>query len=233
MTRLNRSGLLVGAALLAGLSATAASAFPAGSINWSWDLAINTQVDIQQSLDLGSANAAIVEQEQVFVGSTLATATAVATVPLLGLNAVTPPEVVADATAVNNNMALSSDGALMADTTQLTYGGLALGASVDLLSLASIDLDLLTPASVDAIASAGGTDSIIDSNATAVANNLTLEAGAFSISNGKQFAVANVTATSTSTGASLLVNSFNGPWVSATSTAVGNNVTVKVAAPVI
>ncbi len=106
----------------------------------------------------------------------------------------------------------------------------ARGASLDLLSFANLGLDLVTPASVDATATATGTDMLVDSSATGVANNFALDGVSTSISNVQQFAVANVTATSTSTGVAILSDSIT---VNASATAVGNNSSITVATPVI
>jgi hypothetical protein len=197
-------------------------------ILWTWNQNISTDFVVTSTVDISTANPTIAEFEQTFVGSTSATSIGLVTVPSLGLDPVGTPAVIAEATAVNNNLSINTDQALFTDSTQLTYGGLAVGASLDLLDFTSLSLDLVTASSVDAIASATGTDMDVISSATGVANNLSIDAANMSINNGQQFAVANVTATATSTGAALLSTS---PNVTASATAVGNNVSVTVNTP--
>lgn len=227
MSRLHILNISAAALLIGSMAATPAAANDI--ILWTWNNEVNTSLTVDLA-NPGDATPTIFEGEQTFVGSTVATAIGTATVPLAGLVSGGTPEVVVNATAVNNNMSISSDQILLADATQITYGGLALDASLNLLSFASLALEAITPASVDAIATATGTDMLVDSSATGVANNFALDGVSMTIGNAQQFALANVTATSTSTGIAVLSDSIT---VKAAATAVGNNVAITVATPAI
>lgn len=227
MSRVHMMSVSAAALLIGSMAATPAAAFD--EISWTWNNNVTTTLTVDLA-DPGAATPTIAEGEQTFVGSTTSVSVAGAVVPALGLSPGGTPEVSAVATSVNNNMSISSDQNILADATQLSYGGLAVGASLDLLSLASLSLDLVTPSAVTATATSVGTDMVVDSSATGVANNFAIDGVSMSISNAQQFAVANVTATATSTGVAVLSDSIT---VNAAATAVGNNAAITVVTPVI
>jgi hypothetical protein len=227
------------AQVLAAIGAVTTMAGPAhafDSINWTWNLNLSTDITVTGTIDIGSIGGSIVEQEQVMVGGTVATATATGIAPLDGLLpplGTDAPTVQASATAVNNNLSITTDQALLLDSSQTTLGVGSVALAADLLDLATLDLSLVVPSVVTATATAIGTDTYTDATAVAAANSLNVESTGAVLSNGVQFAVAAVGATATSTGTQLLQPdlSTNGPWVKASATAVGNNVNITVAAP--
>ena len=184
-----------------------------------------------------------------------------------GINdAVDLPEVTSAATAVANNQSLSSTVSMNLNDAQYNFGGFSgffedaptqriaapLNDSVntegangnlhtDILLGATLAgaLGIITPGEVSATSSVTDiTNASVDSSATAVANNLTVDlqantvGDAFLIADLNQFNYADVSATSSVT--DVTVNNYanlgalDGALVNSIATAVGNNVSITV-----
>ncbi len=159
------------------------------------------------------------------------------------------------ATAVANNLGVDSDTALQLHIGQFAVGGTGEGQSEGGVSLpqtgntnlsiaaalGSLVLDgSLVKAKIRATSTVDGIlNATVDSSATAVANNLTVSMGpnGLLIGDVTQFAYADVTARSKVTDVTL--NNYTGlgsltrPIVSSVATAVGNNASISVKAPVV
>lgn len=191
-----------------------------------------------------------------------------------GVNqAVDLPEVVSAATAVGNNQSIDSTVSMELHDAQFLWGGFAdagtangTGSLDDVLSVTpdggntytdaaafltfSGALGLITPASVSANSSVSDiTNASVDSNATAVGNNMDLTLAAISpddalvIGDITQFAYADVSATSSVS--AVEVSNYAGfgdagmgplgdpqhPLVNSVATAVGNNFSLSVSSP--
>jgi hypothetical protein len=169
------------------------------------------------------------------------------------------PEVVSAATAVANNQSLESDVSMQLHDTQVVFGGFnsesdpsesnALqntgntGLSAALAMVVAGSEGIITPATVQATSTVSDIlNATVDSAATAVANNANVELAAatpddaFLMADYTQAAFANVSAASSVTNVSL--NSYTNlgtidrPIVNSVATAVGNNMNIKVTAPV-
>jgi hypothetical protein len=156
------------------------------------------------------------------------------------------------ATAVTNNLAIDSDTAVQLHIGQFAVGGLSGEGGVPAISTGNSNL---TVAAVLATLAANGgatkadvratstvsdiINASVNSSATAVANNLTvtMAPNGLLIGDVTQFSLANVTATSNVTNVGLSnysgLGSLTRPVVGSVATAVGNNASISVKAPVV
>lgn len=181
-----------------------------------------------------------------------------------GINdAVDLPEIESSATAVANNQSIESSVGVQLHDAQYNWGGFSeddrqlvspelLGEAFDatgnthtdiLLSAAlSGALGIITPGSVTATSTVSDiSNASVDSDATAVGNNLSVDVAAFTpddalvIADLTQFNYADVNALSSVTGVSVdnyaNLGVLEGPLVSSVATAVGNNVSITVSSP--
>ncbi|MBE0488299.1 MAG: hypothetical protein IBX53_04415 [Halomonas sp.] len=251
--RLKASLLAASAALVIPMTSTV-QAFD--TIVWDWTLNLTTNVDITGTIDIGPGGeggaGAIIEQEQLFLGNTTALSTAVGlepvavTVPLSG-TIDDLPKVEAVATAVNNNLAIDGEVAVLADVTQQTagVGSVALMVPLDPLDPLSplvpggLDVFAALPALITATSTTTGVDVQQASVATGVANNLAINGSGAVLANAVQMGVADVTATASATGGLVELIGVTGlgtlsePFIAATATAVGNNAAYTVTAPTV
>jgi hypothetical protein len=188
---------------------------------------------------------------------------------LEGVNdAVDLPSVESVATAVGNNQSLDSTVAVNLHDAQYNMGDVGLGdnrlppipgtastASVagldgsgnthtDILAIASIGaaLNVIQQGSVSALSDVSDiTNASVDSSATAVGNNLSIdlqantEGDAFMVADLTQFNYADVSANSMVSGVNVNnyanMEALEGPLVKSVATAVGNNVSISVSSP--
>jgi hypothetical protein len=171
------------------------------------------------------------------------------------------PSVVSTATAVANNTNITTDTAVQLHEGQFAFGGTREPLNVGIsnednrwysgnsnLSLANILLgaigDGLTKSKIDATSTVYEIkNASVDSSATAVANNLNVKVTASGpdrllMGDVTQFAYADVTATSKVNDVSLenyfnLGSALGRPIVSSVATAVGNNKSITVTAPIV
>lgn len=157
------------------------------------------------------------------------------------------------ATAVVNNLSIDSDTALQLHIGQFAVGGLS-GSEGGVPSVSTGNSNLTIAAVLATLAANGGAtkanvkatstvadivNATVDSSATAVANNLTVTMGPNSLLIGDvtQFAYADVTARSKVTDVTLSnytgLGSLTRPIVGSVATAVGNNASISVKAPVV
>ena len=157
------------------------------------------------------------------------------------------------ATAVANNLGIDSDTALQLHIGQFAVGGLS-GSEGGVPSVSTGNSNLTIAAVLATLASTGGAtkaeiratstvadivNATVDSSATAVANNLTVTMGpnGLLIGDVTQFAYADVTARSKVTDVTLSnytgLGSLTRPIVGSVATAVGNNASISVKAPVV
>lgn len=236
MKTLNKTALSVAIAFAGITAVSSAQAFD--SITWVWDATVNSTVDTTALSDINVAPAGLTQTENDQVGFGTMTSTSLVTavdnliIPIISGNAIDDlGSIESAATAVGNNAAIESDVSMQTDSSQL-YAGV--GLSVDPLITSA-----LVPGAILATSSViGATNLTVDSAATGVGNNLTLDLttssdqDAFAIANNEQLSVALVT--STSTVDAVLFSGINGmagssvPSVSSAATSVGNNLSVKV-----
>ena len=226
------------------------------TIQWDWQLSVQTDVQQNVQIDVSAApvGIAVIENDQLFVGSSTATSTVTAPVnmPAVGISGGNSADdlakVESTATAVGNNGSIESDISTNVDSSQVAgVQSESIPAVVDPLTGEEIvpeqTISTIQPAAFTAVASTtGGVNVQIDNSATALANNLSVEMDGPTnddrtlIQNNEQIAYAN--STSTSTVDTPTVTDFSGlgtmdePWVSSSATAVGNNLSIVVEAPV-
>ncbi|EPE2697149.1 hypothetical protein ACSHDS_004105, partial [Vibrio alginolyticus] len=169
--------------------------------------------------DVTPTGLTMVENEQDMVGSVLATSSIIGAEnisldPLLGGQT----SVESTATAVGNNASISSDVQMDIDSSQSFAGD-----------------DLLLIGNINATSSVLGTiNASVDSAATAVANNMSMDLtttsdqDAFMLANNVQSSSANINSLSTVDVALTTDYSGTDPFVSSSATSVGNNLDVKV-----
>lgn len=153
------------------------------------------------------------------------------------------PEVISAATAVGNNTSIYADTAVQLHEAQVLVGSIEFPTDGEDGDVGGVDvLGLgITPANVSATSTVYDIlNASVDSSATAVGNNLTVEIEAegpdrLLIADVLQLSVANVTATSTVYDVSLNnylnLGVLDRPIVSSVATAVGNNKSISVNAP--
>lgn len=227
------------------------------TIQWDWQL--NVQTDVNQAVDINATanpvGIAILENDQIFVGSATADSTVTAPVNVLNPAATTPyptddlAKVENVATAVGNNASIESDISANIDSSQ-TAGveTTTVPATFDPITGAEltpeVTLSVIQPAVITATASVTGAQNVqIENSAQALANNLTITMDGPTnddrtlIANNVQ--VAYATATATSNVDSPTVTNFGGmgtldePWVNSSAIAVGNNFSVTIEAPTV
>lgn len=190
----------------------------------------------------------------------------VSVAPTTGLDALTQlPEVVSNATAVGNNQSIDSQVALSLHDGQFVFGGFnteaTSGASLQdvqdglaLIQTGNTNLSgalalamggafgLIEPASITATSTVSDIlNATVDSSATAVANNTTINLGAVTPDDANlegdfvQMAYADLAATSNVSGVVLNgyynLGQLDRPIINSTATAVGNNLSVTVTSP--
>lgn len=245
MTSSFKKTLLASAAALA--LATGFAIGPANAFDrtyWTFNLDIDPCVDINVNLDPDSLTAVEIEQSSIGDISAISVVKDITVAQLEtrhgghhwghGSNSVVPPmnaltelgQVVSAATAVANNANITSvTEGVFVDVDQNANGGYHHSGNV-LAKSVVIDIE----------------DLMVDSAATAVANNLNLSVDPASIINGttvvanvSQSSLMDVTAKSFVKGITLAnfsnIGSVTSPVISSVATAVGNNVNVTVAAP--
>ncbi|MEN3953493.1 hypothetical protein [Iodidimonas sp. SYSU 1G8] len=152
------------------------------------------------------------------------------------------PEVISAATAVANNTSISGDTALQLHEEQWAVGDITLGgenSASDGLSLGS--LGSVEPAKVKATSEVYDIlNASVDSSATAVGNNLTVDIEAtgddrLAIADVKQIAIADVSAKSDVYDINVYnytnMGALDRPLVNSVATAVGNNKSISVNVP--
>lgn len=208
------------------------------TINWNWDADVQSTVttDATSNIEVNPTGLAQTENDQETYGS-LDAVSAVTGVDnlVIALLDGNPVEDLASvesvAAAVGNNAAITADVSMQTDSSQ-TFAG------VD-VSLDPLNVGALLPGSILAASSViGVTNTTVDSSATGVANNLSIDLDtmsdqdSFAITNSDQLAVALVSTISTVDGA--LYEGFNGmgttdsPTVSSAATSLGNNLSITV-----
>lgn len=154
------------------------------------------------------------------------------------------PEVISQATAVGNNTTIDTDTAVELHEAQILVGSVEYPAGEDTAPLQD-GLDIfnwgVTPAKVTATSTVYDIlNASVDSDATAVGNNLAINVEAAGpdrllMADVLQLSVADVTATSTVYDVSLNnyinLGSLDRPIVNSVATAVGNNKAISVSAP--
>jgi hypothetical protein len=152
------------------------------------------------------------------------------------------PEVISAATAVGNNTSIETDAAVQLHEAQLLVGSIEYPSygedwdgGIDVLGLS------ITPASITATSTVYNIlNASVDSSATAVGNNLTVDIEAVGddrllMADVAQISVANVSATSTVYDVRLYdyinLGAIDRPIVNSVATAVGNNKSISVSAP--
>ncbi|WP_457944156.1 hypothetical protein ACSTAY_04525 [Vreelandella alkaliphila] len=236
MKTLNKTALSVAIAFAGITAVSSAQAFD--SVTWVWDATVNSTVDTAALSDINVTPAGLTQTENDQVGFGAMTSTSLVTavdnliIPIISGNAIDDlGSIESAATSVGNNASIESDVSMQTDNSQL-YAGV--GLSVDpLITTALVPGSILATSSV-----LGATNLTVDSTATGVGNNLSLDLtttsdqDAFAIANNEQLSVALVT--STSTVDAVLFSGINGmagttvPSVSSAATSVGNNLSVKV-----
>lgn len=185
--------------------------------------------------------------------------------PIASFDALTQlPQVVSAATAVGNNTTISADVPVQLHEGQFVFGGPGnngvstpqldsvsysggFGGNTNLTAAAVLTfaaaVGAIAPAQIDAISTVNNIhNATVDSAATAVANNLTVDVAPSGPTNAlmmgdiTQFAYANLNATSTVNAINLdhytsLGSAFDRPIVSSVATAVGNNKSITVRVP--
>ncbi len=166
------------------------------------------------------------------------------------------PEVASAATAVGNNQSIASDVGVSLHDAQFVFGGYnpdAQGSlsyidtgntslSAALAFVTAGGLGMISPATIQATSNVSNIiNATVDSNATAVANNASVDVTAASPSDALvmadyvQGALANVSAASTVTDVSFNhytdLGNLGRPIVNSAATAVGNNLSIKVTGP--
>lgn len=236
MKTLNKTALSVAIAFAGITAVSSAQAFD--SVTWVWDATVNSTVDTSALSDVNVTPAGLTQTENDQTAFGAMTSTSLVTVvdnliiPVLSGNSIDDlASVESAATSVGNNGSITSDVSMQTDNSQV-YAG------VD-LSVAPLITTALIPGAILASSSVlGVTNATVDSSATGVGNNLSLDLttisdqDAFAIANNEQLAVALVTSTSTVDavlfdGISGMANNTN-PAVSSTATSVGNNLSVNV-----
>ncbi|EPE6902662.1 hypothetical protein ACSK1W_003471 [Vibrio alginolyticus] len=214
--KVNKVALSLG---LFGLISFGANAFDV--VYWEWNASVDTTVTqtISANTDVTPTGLTMVENEQDMVGSVLATSSIIGAEnisldPLLGGQT----SVESTATAVGNNASISSDVQMDIDSSQSFAGD-----------------DLLLIGNINATSSVLGTiNASVDSAATAVANNMSMDLtttsdqDAFMLANNVQSSSANINSLSTVDVALTTDYSGTDPFVSSSATSVGNNLDVKV-----
>ncbi|ENE8728054.1 hypothetical protein ABN728_004108 [Vibrio alginolyticus] len=214
--KINKVALSLG---LFGLVSLGANAFDV--VYWEWNASVDTTVTqtISANTDVTPTGLTMVENEQDMVGSVLATSSIIGAEnisldPLLGGQT----SVESTATAVGNNASISSDVQMDIDSSQSFAGD-----------------DLLLIGNISATSSVLGTiNASVDSAATAVANNMSMDLtttsdqDAFMLANNVQSSSANINSLSTVDVALTTDYSGTDPFVSSSATSVGNNLDVKV-----
>lgn len=254
MFKMSKKSALMAASALS-FAAMGAPAHAFDTIQWDWQLNVTTDVvqDVTIGVTANPVGIAVIENDQVFVGSAAATSTVTAPVnmPAVDISGANSPDdlakVESTATAVGNNGTIESDISANVDSSQVAgVESTTIPATYDPTTGAELTPEITTsviqPASFTAIASTtGGVNVQIDNSAQALANNLSIEMDGPTnddrtlISNNEQISYAAVT--STSTVDSPTVTDFAGlgtmeePWVSSSATAVGNNLQITVEAP--
>lgn len=235
-------GLLTGAGL-ATLFAMAVPAKAFDEVNWVWDADVTTTVTtaadaITEVLPTGLNQA---ENDQQTLGSSLATSnvTGVDNALVSGLTGAAPitdlAAVDTTATAMGNSASVDSDVQVNYDSKQV-FGGVDVSLAAPLLGDIA---DLTVPGTVTATSSAIGIlNASVDSGATGVANNLTVnlettsDQDAFAIGNNEQTAVALISSTSlvdvVSFGGFADLGTLENAAVSSAATSVGNNFGVTI-----
>ena len=222
-------GLLAGASAIAILAvANPAKAFD--EVIWTWDANVNTSIDTMTTAitELTPTGLNQAENEQETIGSVSSDSGITGFSNNLDAN-LSGPNPTSDlaaietgSTAMGNSASISSDVQINYDSEQVFAG-----------------LDPATPGTVSAMSSASTIlNASVDSSATAVANNLTVDLDyktsddAIAIGNNVQSA--SVSASATSSVDSVTLDGFSGlgtmsnPAVSSNATAVGNNFSVDV-----
>ncbi|GMG82459.1 hypothetical protein LNKW23_16720 [Paralimibaculum aggregatum] len=229
-----KSALLASAAIM-----LAAQAQAFDTVDWNWDADVQTQVTqtIDVTAELDATGLGMVENEQVFIGSASASSdvtalTVTPSVPLNGLGTDDLARVESAGTAVGNNGSIESDVKTDVDSSQLTGGAEIVDPLTGLVSVGA-------PAVIAATSTVSGiTNAQVDSSATGVGNNLTIDVtpgtgDAILVANNVQTTYADIA--SVSSVSTVTVSDYSGlgglsdPLVGSAATAVGNNLDVSVA----
>lgn len=225
--------------LLALAAASPAAAFD--TVVWNWNADVISTVTTNSVSDISVAPTGLeqVETEQSALGDFAATSSSTAiTNDIVSLSGMTTDDIIeveTSASALGNSASLDSDVSMQFDASQV-FGG----ADATLLSgltggIADVSLPGLLVATSTTTGIVNGT---VDSDATAVANNLTANivttsgSDGFMIGNNVQSAYAVTTATSTVDAVAFTdvvgMRTLGAPAVSSVSTAVGNNLGVSI-----
>jgi hypothetical protein len=270
MTRQLQTGLLAGAsALVLGLALAPAPAHAFKEVKWKWDAHVHTWVKEYVDIDVyvDPSGMVMVEDLQVFVGDVKA-ASYVDDIenhqPDTGkkwghfdfgkkwgghkdpvsYNALTElPEVISSATAVANNTAIESEVHVNLHEKQVVVGDKG-GYPTNLSSSGFGYYGGIPTAEIEAISDVENIlNASVDSSATAVANNMTLEVKAATNDDGvvigdiQQWAFADVTATSKVDDVDVYsytnLGKLDRPLVSSVATAIGNNKSIVVKVPAV
>lgn len=255
MYKMSKKSSLVAATALS-MAALGAPAFAFDTIEWDWQLSVITDVvqDVTIAATAAPVGLAVIENDQIFVGSATSDSTVTAPVNTLDPTATTPytaddlAKVESSATSVGNNASVESDISANIDSSQVVgIETTTIPATFDPVTgdeiTPEITQSVLQPATFTATASVtGGQNVQIENSAQALANNLAITMDGPTnddrtlIANNEQVAYAS--ATSTSSVDAPTVTDFGGlgtmdePWVSSSATAVGNNLQIVIEAPV-
>lgn len=219
----------------------AAPALAFDTVTWNWNADVVSSVTTGAVSDVSVAPTGLeqVESEQTTLGDFAATSTSnLITNDVVNLSGLALDDVVAvetTSTALGNSAALESDVSVQFDMNQ-TYGGVDVTLGTGLTgTIADVSLPGVLAASSITTGVVNGT---VDSDATAIANNMTADlvttsgSDAFLIGNNIQTAYAVATANSLVDG--VIFNDVTGlgtlvdPAVSSVSTALGNNLGVTI-----
>lgn len=238
--KLQNRTILSAAIAVAGI-ATVSSAQAFDTVNWVWDATVTSSVitDATATTDLVPEGLAQTENMQSMLGGLTATSLVTAVDNNLIVDLVNSKSiddlgsVESVATAVGNNASIEADVSMQTDSVQ-EFAGADVGVPISGLDL-SVGLPGVILATSDVI---GVLNASVDSDATGVANNLSLDLSTTSledglaITNSEQLALALVTTASTVD--VVAFENFGGlgttdvPSVSSAATSVGNNLSVKV-----
>ncbi|MBD3677387.1 MAG: hypothetical protein HUJ27_03190 [Rhodobacteraceae bacterium] len=230
---------LVSISLFALAAASPAVAFDTVTWNWNADVVSTVTTTSVSDIAISPTGLEQVESEQSALGDFTATSSSTAIsndiVSLGGMTTDDIIEVETSASALGNSASFEADVSMQLDASQV-FGG----ADASLLSgltggIADVSLPGLLVATATTTGVINGT---VDSDATAVANNLTANiattsgSDGFLIGNNIQSAYAVTTATSTVDAVAFAdvvgLRTLGSPAVSSLSTAVGNNLSVSI-----
>ncbi|GKX33597.1 MAG: hypothetical protein MnENMB40S_12150 [Rhizobiaceae bacterium MnEN-MB40S] len=240
--KMKHKNLITSSAMMLFIAATGtANAFD--EVNWVWNADVATTVTTAASsiTDVTPTGLNQAENEQQTLGALTSTGnvTAVDNALISGLTGAAPitdlAAVETSASALGNSASIESDVQVSYDSIQ-TFGGVDVALAAPLVGDIA---DLSLPGTVTSSSSAIGIlNASVDSSATGVANNLTVnlettsDQDAFGIGNNEQTALAIVSSTSlvdaVSFGGFADLGTLDNAVVKSVSTAVGNNFGVTI-----